>query len=240
MKLGRVSITLGVVFFAACLIEIFGIVSSVTRQLTLVRIYVDLAFLSAVLLAAVGVLDAIAYFAFADDIIEECISLSSRGALDVKSLFRGSAWPRQPILYVEDAQRQCVNAWSKHASSEVLSILFFYLLPSTFSYLLAYTYHRRMPAPRNRRREPIRMERFVNGNSTSQSPVYNTKSDDSPSGSERPKKSGGRGVPLASPVKGSRWTDSSTVSLSPGPPSYGTVGNYFRLHDVQLSANCAE
>ncbi|KAK0460673.1 uncharacterized protein EV420DRAFT_1641212 [Desarmillaria tabescens] len=233
MKLGTVSITLGVVFFATCLIEIFGTVSAVTRQLTLIRIYVDLTFLSAVSLAAAGVINAIAYFAFADDIIEECKSLASSGDLGLKSLFRGSPWQTRPIFYSEEARTQCGNAWSNHASSEILSILFFYLIPSTFSYLLAYTYHRQMHAQKIHRRRTIRMEQFVN-NSVSLSPVYDSYSDQ---GSERPKAGNRRAAPLTSPVKGSRWSDSSTVtvSLSPGPPSYSGAGKHFGHYDVQLT-----
>ncbi|KAK0219611.1 hypothetical protein EDD85DRAFT_863863 [Armillaria nabsnona] len=233
-KLGTVSITLGVVFFAACLIEIFGFVCAVTRQLALVRIYVNLTFISGVSLAAAGIIDAIAYFAFADDIIEECRSLASSRAFSAESLFRGSPWPTHSILYMENAT-QCGSAWSNHASSEILAILFFYLIPSTLSYLLAYTYHRRTHDQQIRRRRSIRMDRFVN-NSVSISPGYNSYSDRSPGGPEIPKGANRRGAPLTSLVKGSRWSDSSTVSvsLSPGPPSYG-AGTRFGQYDVHLT-----
>ncbi|KAK0194640.1 hypothetical protein F5146DRAFT_446347 [Armillaria mellea] len=232
-KLGTVSITLGVVFFAACLIEIFGIVCAVTRQLALIRVYVDLTFISGVSLAAAGIIDAIAYFAFADDIIEECQSLATSRVFGPKSLFRGSPWPTHAILYTENAT-QCNKAWSNHASNEILAILFFYLIPSTLSYLLAYTYHRQTHDQQIRRRGSIRMDRFVN-NSVSTGPGYSY-SDSSPAGPERPKAGNRRGVPFTSPVKGSRWSDSSTVSvsLSPGPPSY-RAGTRFGQYDVQLT-----
>ncbi|KAK0205550.1 hypothetical protein DFS33DRAFT_777932 [Desarmillaria ectypa] len=235
MKLGTVSITLGVVFFAACLIEIFGAVCAATRQLKLIRIYVDLTFLSAVSLVAAGVINAVAYFAFADDIIEECKSLVSSGTLGIRTLFRGSPWPTQPILYIEDAKTQCGNAWSNHASSKILSILFFYLIPSTFSYLLAYTYRQQTHAQQIRCRRTIRMEHFVN-NSVGLSPVDNSYSDHSPS-SERPKAGNRRGASLASLAKSSRWSDSSTitVTLSPGPPSYSGAGKLLGRYDVQLT-----
>ncbi|PBK63732.1 hypothetical protein ARMSODRAFT_1023634 [Armillaria solidipes] len=233
-KLGTVSITLGVVFFAACLIEIFGFVCAVMRQLALIRVYVNLTFISGVSLAAAGIIDAIAYFAFADCIIEERQSLASSRAFGAKSLFRGSPWPTHSILHMENAT-QCGNAWSNHASNEILAILFFYLIPSTLSYLLAYIYHRQTHDQQIRRRGSIRMGRLVN-NSVSISPGYNSYSDRSPAGPERPKAGNRRGVPLTSPVKGSRWSDSSTVSvsLSPGPPSYG-AGTRFGQYDVQLT-----
>lgn len=233
-KLGTVSITLGVVFFAACLIEIFGIVCAVTRQLALIRIYVNLTFISGVSLAAAGIIDAIAYFAFADDIIGECESLASSRAFSAKSVFRGSPWPTHSILYMENAT-QCGNAWSNHASSEILAILFFYLIPSTLSYLLAYTYHRQTHDQQIRRRGSIRMDRFVNDDSVSTSPG-DSYSDRSPAGPERTKAGNRRGVPFSSPVKGSRWSNSSTVSvsLSPGPPSY-CAGTRFGQYDVQLT-----
>ncbi len=130
---------------------------------------------------------------------------------------------------------ECGNAWSNHASSEILAILFFYLIPSTLSYLLAYTYHRQTHDQQIRRRGSIRMDRFVN-NSVSISPGYNSYSDRSLAGPEIPKAGNRRGLPLTSLVKGSRWSDSLTVSvsLSPGPPSYG-AGTRFGQYDVHLT-----
>ncbi|KAJ3982954.1 hypothetical protein F5890DRAFT_1526466 [Lentinula detonsa] len=140
--------TVGLMYVSAGLVEIFGIVSTMMRRLRLIRIYVHLAFGSALAVTGTGVLVAFAYFEFAEDVVKQCVSIANTGKIVVKLLYqRNSDKLSDPSFSSEEAQRQCFNAWSSESSSQILYVFTFYFLPSAFTCLLVYTYYRQCTDP---------------------------------------------------------------------------------------------
>ncbi|GAV99588.1 hypothetical protein LENED_001054 [Lentinula edodes] len=140
--------TVGLMYVSTGLVEIFGIVSTVMRRLRLIRIYVHLAFGSALAVTITGVLVAFAYFEFAEDVVNQCVSIANKGKIVVKLLYQRNADTLvNPAFSPEDAQRQCFNAWSSESSSQILYVFTFYFLPSAFTSLLVYTYYRQCTDP---------------------------------------------------------------------------------------------
>ncbi|GAV99589.1 hypothetical protein LENED_001053 [Lentinula edodes] len=139
--------TVGLMYVSTGLVEIFGIVSTVMRRLRLIRIYVHLAFGSALAVTITGVLVAFAYFEFAEDVVNQCVSIANKGKIVVKLLYRNADTLVNPAFSPEDAQRQCFNAWSSESSSQILYVFTFYFLPSAFTSLLVYTYYRQCTDP---------------------------------------------------------------------------------------------
>ncbi|KAJ3934331.1 MAG: hypothetical protein NXY57DRAFT_959162 [Lentinula lateritia] len=141
--------TVGLMYVSTGLVEIFGIVSTVMRRLRLIRIYVHLAFGSALAVTITGVLVAFAYFEFAEDVVNQCVSVANRGKIVVVKLLyqRNADTLVNPAISPEDAQRQCFNAWSSESSSQILYVFTFYFLPSAFTSLLVYTYYRQCTDP---------------------------------------------------------------------------------------------
>ncbi|KAJ3722736.1 hypothetical protein DFJ43DRAFT_1158365 [Lentinula guzmanii] len=135
--------TVGLMYVSAGLVEIFGI-----RRLRLIRIYVHLAFGSALAVTGTGVLVAFAYFEFAEDVVKQCVSIANTGKIVVKLLYqRNTDKLSDPSFSSEEAQRQCFNAWSSESSSQILYVFTFYFLPSAFTCLLVYTYYRQCTDP---------------------------------------------------------------------------------------------
>ncbi|KAJ3999035.1 hypothetical protein F5050DRAFT_1805371 [Lentinula boryana] len=140
--------TVGLMYVSAGLVEIFGIVSTMMRRLRLIRIYVHLAFGSALAVTGTGVLVAFAYFEFAEDVVKQCVSIANTGKIVVKLLYqRNTDKLSNPSFSSEEAQRQCFNAWSSESSSQILYVFTFYFLPSAFTCLLVYTYYRQCTDP---------------------------------------------------------------------------------------------
>ncbi|KAJ3800972.1 hypothetical protein GGU11DRAFT_771096 [Lentinula aff. detonsa] len=140
--------TVGLMYVSAGLVEIFGIVSTMMRRLRLIRIYVHLAFGSALAVTGTGVLVAFAYFEFAEDVVKQCVSIANTGKIVVKLLYqRNTDKLSDPSFSSEEAQRQCFNAWSSESSSQILYVFTFYFLPSAFTCLLVYTYYRQCTDP---------------------------------------------------------------------------------------------
>jgi len=136
----------GIMYIGTGLIEVFGIVSTVMRRLRLIRIYVHMAFASALIVTATGVLVAFAYFEFAEDVVKQCVSIANTGKIVVKLLYQ-RAPDKHPIITAQDAQMRCFNAWSSESSSQILYVFAFYFLPSAFTCLLIYIYYRQCIDP---------------------------------------------------------------------------------------------
>ncbi|KAJ4490046.1 hypothetical protein J3R30DRAFT_3693510 [Lentinula aciculospora] len=140
--------TVGLMYVSTGLVEIFGIISTMMRRLRLIRIYVHLAFGSALVVTGTGVLVAFAYFEFAEDVVKQCVSIANSGKIIVKLLYqRDIDNLPNPSFSPEEAQMQCFNAWSSESSSQILYVFTFYFLPSAFTCLLVYTYYRQCTDP---------------------------------------------------------------------------------------------
>ncbi|KAJ3764489.1 hypothetical protein EV360DRAFT_65491 [Lentinula raphanica] len=134
--------TVGMMYVSTSIVEVFGI-----RRLRLIRIYVHLAFGSALAVTGTGVLVAFAYFEFAEDVVKQCVSIADTGKIVVKLLYRDTDKLSVPSFGPEEIQRKCFNAWSSEASSQILYVFAFYFLPSAFTCLLVYTYYRQCTDP---------------------------------------------------------------------------------------------
>jgi len=138
--------TVGLLYIGTGLIEVCGIVSVALRRLRLIRIYVHMAFASALVVTSTGVLVAFAYFEFAEDVVNQCVSIASTGKIVVKLLYQRTSG-KIPTLSAQDAQTQCYNAWSSESSSQIFYVFAFYFLPSAFTCLLVYAYYRQCTDP---------------------------------------------------------------------------------------------
>lgn len=148
-NLARISFTLGVMYILTCLMESFGLFSSLFPGPCLVRFYTLFSFLSLVVVTSARTIAAVGYFAFADDIVAECVSLASTGRMDSRSLFRSDAWHRRynVPMPVGEAQSQCLSTWNSESASEILSVIFFSFVPSMISFLVAWTWNRQVRDP---------------------------------------------------------------------------------------------
>ncbi|KAF8961421.1 hypothetical protein BDZ97DRAFT_1905547 [Flammula alnicola] len=149
-NLTKVSIALGVMYMIAFLIEIYGIIGVSMQRLSLIRVYLYLTFFASALVTGAGVLNGVSYFAFAEELMWECISLATEGRAYEKSLFRSRPWPGSVFAVREsEARKQCVYAWVHQSWSQVASVFLFSLVPAVIYYLLVYTYYRQTTDPKH-------------------------------------------------------------------------------------------
>jgi len=134
----------GLMYVITGLIEVFGIVSTAMRRLRLIRVYVHMAFASALVVTATGVLVAFAYFEFAEDVVKQCVSIANSGKIVVKLLYQRAS---HPAISAQETQMRCFNAWSSESSSQILYVFAFYFLPSAFTCVLIYIYYRQCTDP---------------------------------------------------------------------------------------------
>jgi len=102
-RLFRVSIALCVMYLVAFIVQVYGIfsvslvsvlfllckaiINAMQRRLRLVRIYLHLSFLSCMLVVSTGIVQCVAYFFLAEDVVSECISLAIAGKGYEKSTY---------------------------------------------------------------------------------------------------------------------------------------------------------
>ncbi|KAJ3488174.1 hypothetical protein NLJ89_g11640 [Agrocybe chaxingu] len=92
-NLAKVSITLSVIYVVAFFIELYGVVGvsietlSLQQRLSFIRAYLYLTFLASLLVTSASVLSGVSYFVFAEELMWECLSLSTEGHGYEKSLF---------------------------------------------------------------------------------------------------------------------------------------------------------
>jgi len=140
--LALISFTLSVIYILACLLEAFGLFTSLLPRPCLVRLYVFFSGVSLILVSGARIMSTIGYFALADEVVAECVSLASTGRMDNRSLFRSDAWHKKynvPIP-VGEAQFQCLATWRSESVSEIVSVILFTVVPSTICFLVAYTW----------------------------------------------------------------------------------------------------
>ncbi|KAJ7151371.1 hypothetical protein C8R43DRAFT_487148 [Mycena crocata] len=243
--LANVSKTLAIIYTITCGIEMLGAFSVFTQRRTLIRAYAYLAFLSAALVTGAGFITTIAYFAFADDLVRECIALATTGQLGSKSLFRGDPWPTA-ALSADEAQIQCLETWSSESTSQVIYAALFYFLPSVLFCFLAYIYYYQTSDPAHpanfaARGSAMRLE--ARGSGAPYVPLQDEGCSDT-NNNARPvpvkrratisprsyHSQTAQGVAPVSVTSGS--------SLSPGPPSFsvGGIGDARSYHGFRLSA----
>jgi len=145
-KLASVSVALGAMYIITALIETFGVLSAWMQRLGLIRVYAHLAFISTLLITCAGAVRGISYFVFADDLVHQCVVLAIRGKLHSRMVFGGNPWTKT-ILPLRAAHKQCLGTWSDQATSQVLSIFVFSLIPAVAYFFLAYTYYRQAADP---------------------------------------------------------------------------------------------
>lgn len=150
--LALISFALSIMYILACLLEAFGLFTSLLPRPCLVHCYVYFAGLSCALVSIARIMLAVGYFALADEVVAECVSLASTGRMDDRSLFRSEAWHKQynrPIS-VGEAQFQCLATWHSESVSEVVSVVLFTIVPCTICFLVAWTWGRQVRDPLHR------------------------------------------------------------------------------------------
>lgn len=149
LNLARISFTLGVMFSWACIIEIYGVFSSLFPRPCLIHAYTLFALLSVLVVTAAGMISTIGYFMFADDLVAECVTLASTGRMDMRSLFRSDAWRTSYGIPIPagNAQTQCLETFHSESTTQILSVLLFSLVPSTICFLVVWTWSRQVRDP---------------------------------------------------------------------------------------------
>jgi hypothetical protein len=137
-----VSLALGAMYIFASVIEIYGVVSISMQRLNLIRLYLYFSLLACVLVIGAGVLNGISYFAFAEELVLECVELATDGHGYRKSLFRGQLWPISGFhLTAHDARNQCVYAWVYQSWYQVTSVFLFSVFPAVINFVMVYAYY---------------------------------------------------------------------------------------------------
>jgi len=145
-KLAHASCAIGVLYLITVVIQVFGVFSALSERLALIRIYAHLSFLSALLIVVAGFVGGITFFAYSDDLIHECVSLSVIGSLQTKPLFKGKAFKwSNPTPSI--ANTHCISAWGRSGVSQVLSIFLFSVFPAIIFFILAFVYYRQVTDP---------------------------------------------------------------------------------------------
>jgi hypothetical protein len=220
-KLAQSSFALGALYLVTAVIQTFGALSAVLQRLTLIRVYVHLSFVSALLITAAGFVNGLEYFLLAEEIISECVALSVSGSWISKSIFRGKLRHGQ-IPSINVAQEQCLTAWSRGSLSQVVAVFAFSLIPAIAFFLLAYAYYRQTTDPAHpasiavtHAGDALRIEAYPNAR---YSPLYNAPPSNERRASQAPpqmRQKQQRPMLLqVSPVMHSAY------SLTPGPPSF--------------------
>lgn len=140
------SLAICLLYTVVALIEAFGVICIFMRRLTLTRVYTYLAFASALFVAVAGVIAAVTFFGFAEEVLSECASLAMRGQLHIRSTFQGKPWPIKRLSH-KNAYKLCLVAWSHESSFQAASLFLCTLLPTGLYLYLVYTYYRQVTDP---------------------------------------------------------------------------------------------
>ncbi|KAF8622413.1 hypothetical protein AX15_007059 [Amanita polypyramis BW_CC] len=144
--LAGMSLIICLLYLLVALIETFGMICVLSRRFTLTRAYTYLAFVSALFVTAAGVMAAVMFFGFADEVINECASLATQGKLHLRSTFQGQPWPIKR-LSPGKAHKICLIAWTHESSFQAASFFICTLLPAALSLFVVYTYYRQVTDP---------------------------------------------------------------------------------------------
>jgi len=160
-KLATFAIVQGVLLLVSCVIEIFGIASALSQRVILVRLYALLAGLSALIVAAVGLMRTIIHFAFKSDLMTECEESASGGNIS----FRFGIWGTSTDgLDGETPAQFCTNAYNRDSVTEIISLIIEIILGLLFT-AIAFAYLRQLldpSSPANASRAPSSQARLDN------------------------------------------------------------------------------
>jgi len=144
--LGQMSLIICILYTVVSMVEIFGVICIFTRRLSLARAYTYLSFVSALFVLVAGVIAAVMFFGFAEEIILECTSLATQGKLHLRSTFQGEPWPIKRLA-PKKAYRLCLIAWSRESTFQASSLFVCTLLPTALCVFIIYTYYRQVTDP---------------------------------------------------------------------------------------------
>jgi len=144
--LGQMSLIICLLYTVVSLIEIFGVICIFMGRLSLACAYTYLTFVSALFVSVAGVIAAVMFFGFAEEIILECTSLATRGKLHLRSTFQGEPWPIKR-LSPKRAYKLCLIAWSRETTFQAASLFLCTLLPTALCVFIVYTYYRQVTDP---------------------------------------------------------------------------------------------
>lgn len=148
-RLAHTSCITGCLYAITAVIQVFGLLSTMSQRISLIRVYAYLSFLSALLIVIAGFVGAVSFFAFSDELVHECATLAVMGSVQTKDLFRGKPWKfRNPTPTI--ARAHCVSAWTRASISKVFSVVLFSFIPAAFFFLLVFMYYRQVTDPEHR------------------------------------------------------------------------------------------
>ncbi|KAF8523680.1 hypothetical protein BU17DRAFT_63614 [Hysterangium stoloniferum] len=142
-KLVAFDIVLGSLYAGVAAIELFGLFAAVTRRTSLVRIFVFLSLLVALIVFGAELIRTIVHFSFKSAILEEC-RLESMGEIDSTSF---GFWGGSIHTFSNtEAQQFCSDAFSRNSISTIAWFILGGLL-SLFFASIAYSFYRQLLDP---------------------------------------------------------------------------------------------
>jgi len=129
-KLVLYSIALGAIYMGVFAIELYGFLSSVANRSSLVRMYAYLSIISALAVAAAGLLDIIVHFMLKQQIIKICSELTNGNELVYYGFF-GPIY--HTVITPSEAAQYCTDSWNHDSWSVVIAFLFTTFLGIVFS-----------------------------------------------------------------------------------------------------------
>jgi len=143
-KLATYSIVLGAMYMLTCVIEVFGIFAAVTQRLPLVKAYAMASVFSGIVVTAAGLMAVVIHFVDKNDIINECVKVSTGSTLDFRFGLFGSS--SQETLTPSEANSFCQDGWNHASWSNIISLLLEIFLGFLFS-VIAIAYYRQLADP---------------------------------------------------------------------------------------------
>ncbi|KAI0697624.1 hypothetical protein C8T65DRAFT_661804 [Cerioporus squamosus] len=143
-KFAVFDIVFGVIYTAACVIEVFGVIAAATQRLALIRIYAILSTVASVLVVGAGFLRVVIHFAFKNGLLDECEKVTQGEGVE----FRFGIWgPHvKDKLNHDEAVEFCSNAWSRDSLNEII-FLIFEILFSIFFTIISWAYYHQARDP---------------------------------------------------------------------------------------------
>ncbi|TFK92576.1 hypothetical protein K466DRAFT_539634 [Polyporus arcularius HHB13444] len=138
-KFAVFDIVLGVIYTAACVVEVFGVIAAATQRLALIRIYAILSTIASVLFVGAGFLRVVIHFAFKNGLLDECEKVTQGEGVE----FRFGIWgPRvKDRLTHDEAVQFCSNAWNRDSLNEIIFLIFEILFAIFFTIISWAYYH---------------------------------------------------------------------------------------------------
>jgi len=153
-KLGIFAIVLGALYMAVAVIEFFGVGAAALQRAAFVRIYSFLTVASALVVVVAGFLLVIVHFAYKNEILDECVKLSTGDTVVVRYGIWGPASKTQ--LTQSEAEDFCKNAYSHDSWGDIIALIIEIVLAALFC-SIAFAYYRQLidpTSPANSSRAP--------------------------------------------------------------------------------------